>query len=217
MPTKPVGATIIIPDFINRFSSDDVTFLYNQRYSSSAANKLSTANSKGSLSNVIAAAKGDTIRIRFGASMANYAWPIVLQCSDSVGTVTTAGIYVSDGNDAKITWNSDKTEAVITNPYTASYYRFALPLETDGVIITVNQEITYSQQTGEGGQPVLFVSTMLACPNYSDGGNAWDGKHYIHTAGTAEETSIDFVTVDIARKKIYATRYGAGSDREMNF
>ena len=65
MPTKPVGATIIIPDFINRFSSDDVTFLYNQRHSSSAANKLSTANSKGSLSNVIAAAKGDTIRIRF--------------------------------------------------------------------------------------------------------------------------------------------------------
>ena len=63
----------------------------------------------------------------------------------------------------------------------------------------------------------MFVSTMLACPNYSDGGNAWDGKHYIHTAGTAEETSIDFVTVDIARKKIYATRYGAGSDREMNF
>lgn len=90
---------------------------------------------------------------------------------------------------------------MITNPYTASYYRFALPLETDGVIITVNQEITYSQQTGEGGQSVLFVSTMLACPNYSDGGNAWDGKHYIHTAGTAEETSIDFVTVDIARKK----------------
>jgi len=63
----------------------------------------------------------------------------------------------------------------------------------------------------------LFAATRLNFCAYSDRENTWDGKHYIHTAGTAEETSIDFVTVDIAQKKIYTTRYGAGTDREMAF
>ena len=217
MPTKPAGTTIRTPDFTNVFNASDSTFLSNQRYSASASNKLASANGKGSLSNVIAAAKGDTIRIHFGASMSAYAWPVMLQCSAD-GTPSAAGIYAADGSDSKIIWNDDKTEATITNPYSAQYYRFAVPQDTADVVITVNQEITYSEvPDANGGEPILFVSTMLACPNYSDGGSAWNGTHYPHTANSAEETSVDFVTVDTENRKIYTVRYGAGADREMAY
>ena len=93
-----------------------------------------------------------------------------------------------------------------------------MPQDTADVVITVNQEITYSEvPDANGGEPILFVSTMLACPNYSDGGSAWNGTHYPHTANSAEETSVDFVTVDTENRKIYTVRYGAGADREMAY
>lgn len=64
---------------------------------------------------------------------------------------------------------------------------------------------------------VLYLSTMAAGLNGVGNNQASDGNTYTKTPETAEESAFDFFTVDKDTKTIYATRFGAGVDRVINW
>lgn len=59
--------------------------------------------------------------------------------------------------------------------------------------------------------PIISITT---CGAYDD---IRDTNPPTRTAGTATETAIDIVTIDKSERKIYMTRLGAGSDREISY
>ena len=63
----------------------------------------------------------------------------------------------------------------------------------------------------------LHISTMQAGPNSVGNSPASDGVTYTKTAGTGEESAVDFFTFDRIGKKVYCTRYGAGLSRELSW
>lgn len=64
---------------------------------------------------------------------------------------------------------------------------------------------------------ILFISTMQAGTNAVGNEVATDGNTYAKVSGTADETAFDIFTIDKDSKKIYATRYGVGVDREFDY
>lgn len=69
---------------------------------------------------------------------------------------------------------------------------------------------------------ILFVSTMQSA-NQEEGkigygtAVAKDGNTYYNIPDTADETAYDIFTINPISKKIYATRYGVGTDREWTY
>lgn len=159
----------------------------------------------------------------------------------NVGISSTAGVGVTyDGlveGVYKFTISAD-------GDYEVTGFRFAMPTPEDAseVIITVNQEIVeggkppydsvsvdadFTQAKGE--LVGYFAGHTHADTNSSPGGipvittrcdakqENTDALKAERIAGTVTEQSFDVFTVDKANGKIYATKIGAGSDREISY
>ena len=69
---------------------------------------------------------------------------------------------------------------------------------------------------------ILFISTMQSA-NQEEGKTGYgtavakDGNTYYNVPDTADETAYDIFTINPISKKIYATRYGVGADREWTY
>lgn len=64
---------------------------------------------------------------------------------------------------------------------------------------------------------LLYLSTMQAGSNGVGNEASKDGNTYTKTANSAMESAFDFFTIDKDSKKIFATRFGAGVDREIDY
>lgn len=64
---------------------------------------------------------------------------------------------------------------------------------------------------------ILYVSTQAAGTNGVGTSQSSDGNTYSKVADSAEESSFDFFTINKTDHKIYATRFGAGVDREFTW
>ena len=214
---ETLTAATLTPNFTNKFSTSDADFLSGQRFNSSGG---TSADSAYWVSGYIPITKGQTLRVKYGSVDAAPVWssrPVLIpydssktRCGDPIYSSTTSHGITLDTDNAGFTYTAELSGT--------AYVRISGRGSGDGVIATVNEEITYTEtETPGSGKNTLFVSTMLANPNEGAVAAAWDGTTYGHTAGTVKETSIDFITVDPVAKKIYTTRYGAGADREMNY
>lgn len=214
---ETLAEVTLTPNFTNKFSTADADFLSGQRFNSSGG---ISADSAYWVSGYIPITQGQTLRVKYGSVDAAPVWssrPVLIPC-DSSKTRCGDPIYSSTTSHG-ITLDTDNAGFTYTAELSGTaYVRISGRGTGEGVIATVNEEITYTEtETPGSGKNTLFVSTMLANPNEGAVAAAWDGITYGHTAGTAKETSIDFITVDPVAKKIYTTRYGAGADREMNY
>ena len=212
---ETLTAATLTPNFTNKFSTADADFLFGQRFNSSGGISVDSAYW---VSGYIPIARGQTLRLKYGSVDAAPVWasrPVLIpynssktRCGDPIYSNTTSHGITLDADNAGFTYTAELSET--------AYVRISGRGSGEGVIATVDEEITYTEtETPGSGKNTLFVSTMLANPNEGAVAAAWDGTTYGHTAGTANETSIDFVTVDPVANKIYTTRYGAGADREM--
>ena len=85
----------------------------------------------------------------------------------------------------------------------------------NGVIAGVFAGHTHeSEMRYTGNNPMYSTCPLITMAN-SLGGEVRDGT--TRTEGTDTEFAIDIVTVDTANRKIYMTRLGAGSDREVSY
>ena len=214
---ETLTAATLTPNFTNKFSTADADFLSGQRFNSSGG---ISADSAYWVSGYIPITQGQTLRVKYGSVDAAPVWssrPVLIpydssktRCGDPIYSSTTSHGITLDTDNAGFTYTAELSGT--------AYVRISGRGTGEGVIATVNEEITYTEtETPGSGKNTLFVSTMLANPNEGAVASAWDGTTYGHTAGTAKETSIDFITVDPVAKKIYTTRYGAGADREMAY
>lgn len=214
---ETLTAATLTPNFTNKFSTKDADFLSGQRFNSSGGISADTAYW---VSGYIPITQGQTLRVKYGSVDAAPVWssrPVLIpydssknRCGDPIYSSTTSHGITLDTDNAGFTYTAELSGT--------AYVRISGRGTGEGVIVTVNEEITYTEtETPGSGKNTLFVSTMLANPNEGAVASAWDGTTYGHTAGTAKETSIDFITVDPVAKKIYTTRYGAGADREMAY
>lgn len=214
---ETLAAVTLTPNFTNKFSTADADFLSGQRFNSSGG---ISADSAYWVSGYIPITQGQTLRVKYGSVDAAPVWssrPVLIpydssktRCGDPIYSSTTSHGITLDTDNAGFTYTAELSGT--------AYVRISGRGSGDGVIATVNEEIIYTEtETPGSGKNTLFVSSMLANPNEGAVAAAWDGTTYGHTAGTAKETSIDFITVDPVAKKIYTTRYGAGADREMTY
>ena len=209
--------TEITPNFTNRFSNTDPDFQSGYRLNSSGG---VSADSAYWVSGYIPLTKGQTLRVKYGSTDSAPVWasrPCLLPFNSSkakngdpvYSSTTTHGITL-DSDNAGFTYVCELDNN--------AYVRISGRGTGDGVIVTVDEEISYTEQTTDGdGVQTVFISTMLANPNEGSADAAWDGTKYGHEVGTASETSVDFVTVDTSSKIIYTFRYGAGADREISY
>lgn len=209
--------TEIIPNFTNRFSNTDSDFQAGYRLNSSGG---VSADSAYWVSGYIPLSKGQTLRVKYGGTDAAPVWsarPCLLPCNSSK-TANGDPVYSSTATHG-ITLDSDNAGfTYVCELANNAYVRISGRGTGDGVIVTVDEEISYTEQTTDGdGVQTVFISTMLANPNEGSAAPAWDGTTYGHEAGNVKETSVDFVTVDTILKKIYTFRYGAGADREISY
>ncbi|MCD8356311.1 MAG: hypothetical protein LUE11_07050 [Clostridia bacterium] len=214
------SSSVTTPNFINKFSTSDADFMDGYRLNSSG---VAVAQAGSFISGFIACKHGDTIRVRCPngtyASGTGKNHPCIARYGTDKALVGNVYYAETASTDANMTMDADNLgfSLTITTSNTA-YIRAAGNGSTEGYVITVNEEISYTTTAvPDGGTDTLFVSTMVANPNEGAVAPAWNGITYGHAPAAANETSIDFVTVDPIAHKIYTTRYGAGVDREMTY
>lgn len=149
-------------------------------------------------------------------------------------------------SDVGYVLNGDVHEFTIINAgSTFTHFRcaFTTPTDASQVIITVNEEIV--EGSVGGGYDAVSVNTdftnakgelvgFFGGHTHFDSSNQVNGVNRITTrcdakeendqtlnnervAGTITEQSFDVFTVNKAKRKIYATKIGAGNDREISY
>lgn len=213
------------------------------------------ANASYMVTNVIPCGPNDVVRIKgIDASNIHRITYALLDGAGNGGTTYfssvvsgEASVYgydtEEDGSVMKITILREGTEGI----------RMSIATGTDitGLIITVNEEITYTQSEASGGYDAVSVDCdftnakgELICYN---GGHVHEDKvsktcypsgalsfpiittrcdaaqendstlKAERVTGTTTEQSFDVFTVNKKTRKIYATKIGAGADREIGY
>ena len=85
--------------------------------------------------------------------------------------------------------------------------------KSNEVICCINGH-THKDAHGITDNGILLISSQNA--GIQDGEDE-NGNPVSKTKGTETETAIDIFTIDRKIKKVFATRYGAGKDREFNY
>lgn len=221
-------------------TTDTTKWVNDYRYGSSGEPSVETGTT---VSNMITISDSCTIRIK-GATLRDGKDRFVLfvnettlrgyfnnGISNSAGSVTYMGL-----TDGVYTFHVTKGESVLSG------LRFTMqtPTNADEVIVTVDEEIIntehgydyvsvntdFSEAKGnfigyfaghthsdENNDEIGFPCITTRCDAQSEN----DDTKYERVEGTTTEQSFDVFTVNKKTKKIYATKIGAGSDREISY